>query len=106
MRKALSPEEVPVILDLLKNGRMPLPKQWAARHRKTSEILADGNPYRIAQMAGQLRAWELERGLADLDRQALRRAIYLLAEEVSQTLEISVQEAKRLFEEAWGEELN
>jgi CarD family transcriptional regulator len=33
MRKALSPEEVPVILDLLKNGRMPLPKQWAARHR-------------------------------------------------------------------------
>ncbi|GAB5603710.1 CarD family transcriptional regulator [Thermus sp. FJN-A] len=106
MRKALSPEEVPVILDLLKNGRMPLPKQWAARHRKTSEILADGNPYRIAQMAGQLRAWELERGLPDLDRQALRRAIYLLAEEVSQTLEISVQEAKRLFEEAWGEELN
>jgi CarD family transcriptional regulator len=106
MRKALSPEEVPVILDLLKNGRMPLPKQWAARHRKTSEILADGNPYRIAQMAGQLRAWELERGLPDLDRQALRRAIYLLAEEVSQTLEITVQEAKRLFEEAWGEELN
>ena len=27
LRKALSPEEVPVILDLLKNGRMPLPKQ-------------------------------------------------------------------------------
>ena len=106
LRKALAPEEVPVILDLLKNGRMPLPKQWAARHRKTSEILADGNPYRIAQMAGQLRAWEVERGLPDLDRQALRRAIHLLAEEVAQSLEITVQEAKRLFEEAWGEELN
>ena len=95
-----------MILDLLKNGRMPLPKQWAARHRKTSEILAEGNPYRIAQMAGQLRAWEVERGLPDLDRQALRRAIHLLAEEVAQSLEITVQEAKRLFEEAWGEELN
>ena len=106
LRKALAPEEVPVILDLLKNGRMPLPKQWAARHRKTSEILAEGNPYRIAQMAGQLRAWEVERGLPDLDRQALRRAIHLLAEEVAQSLEITVQEAKRLFEEAWGEELN
>ena len=106
LRKALAPEEVPVILDLLKNGRMPLPKQWAARHRKTSEILAEGNPYRIAQMAGQLRAWEVERGLPDLDRQALRRAIRLLAEEVAQSLEITVQEAKRLFEEAWGEELN
>ena len=98
LRKALAPEEVPVILDLLKNGRMPLPKQWAARHRKTSEILAEGNPYRIAQMAGQLRAWEVERGL--------RRAIHLLAGEVAQSLEITVQEAKRLFEEAWGEELN
>ena len=106
LRKALAPEEVPVILDLLKNGRMPLPKQWAARHRKTSEILAEGNPYRIAQRAGQLRAWEVERGLPDLDRQALRRAIHLLAEEVAQSLEITVQEAKRLFEEAWGEELN
>lgn len=106
MRRALSPEEIPHVLDLLKNGRMALPKQWAARHRKTSEILADGNPYRIAQMAGQLRAWDLERGLPDLDRQALRRAIHLLAEEVAQALEVSLQEAKRLFEEAWGEDLN
>lgn len=106
LRPALSPEEIPTILDLLKNGRMPLPKQWAARHRKTSEILADGNPYRIAQLAGQLRAWDLERGLPDLDRQALRRAVHLLAEEVSQTLEISLQEARALFEEVWGEGLN
>ena len=103
LRKALAPEEVPVILDLLKNGRMPLPKQWAARHRKTSEILAEGNPYRIAQMAGQLRAWEVERGLPDLDWLYFR---VFLAEEVAQSLEITVQEAKRLFEEAWGEELN
>ncbi|RDI96367.1 CarD family transcriptional regulator [Meiothermus sp. QL-1] len=106
LRRALSPEQVSEILTLLREGRLPLPRQWAARHRKTTEILAEGDPFRIATLAGQLRAWELEKGLPDLDRQALRRALHLLAEEISQVLEISLEEARRMFEEAAGESLN
>ncbi len=106
LRPALRREEVPDILDRLKNGRVPLPKQWAARHRRVTEILAEGDPYRIAVLAGQLRAWEVERGLPDLDRQALRRAINLLAEEVAQALEVTLEAARELFEEVWGEALN
>lgn len=106
MRPALCREEIEEILELLRNGRLSLPRQWAARHRKTSEILAEGDPYRIATLAGQLRAWELERGLPDLDRQAFRRAIHLLAEEVCQAMEVSLEEARAMFENAWGKELN
>ncbi|HFB38957.1 MAG TPA: CarD family transcriptional regulator [Oceanithermus sp.] len=106
LRPALSREEVPEILERLKNGRLSLPKQWAARHRRVTEILAEGDPYRIAVLAGQLRAWELERGLPDLDRQALRRAVNLLAEEVAQALEITLEAAREMFEEIWLEELN
>jgi CarD family transcriptional regulator len=102
----LSPDQVSEILALLRDGRLPLPRQWAARHRKTTEILAEGDPFRIATLAGQLRAWELEKGLPDLDRQALRRALHLLAEEISQVLEISPEEARKMFEEAVGEGLN
>lgn len=106
LRKALCREEIPIILEKLKTGIMPLPKQWAARHRKTTEILAEGDPHKIATLAGQLRAWELERGLPDLDRQAFRRALHLLEEEVCQAMEMSRTEARSLFEEAWGEILN
>ncbi len=106
LRRALSPDQVNEILALLREGRLPLPRQCAARHRKTTEILADGDPFRIATLAGQLRAWELEKGLPDLDRQALRRAMHLLAEEISQVMEMNLEEARKLFEETVGESLN
>ncbi len=106
LRPALTREQVPEILKRLKDGRLPLPKQWAARHRRVTEILAEGDPYRIAVLAGQLRAWEIERGLPDLDRQALRRAMNLLAEEVAQALEVTLEAARELFDELWADELN
>lgn len=106
LRRALSPDQVNEILGLLHEGRLPLPRQWAARHRKATEILAEGDPFRIATLAGQLRAWELEKGLPDLDRQALRRAMHLLAEEISQVMEMNLEEARKLFEETVGESLN
>ncbi|MDX2007138.1 MAG: CarD family transcriptional regulator [Meiothermus sp.] len=106
LRRALSPNQVQEILGLLRDGRLPLPRQWAARHRKTTEILADGDPFRIATLAGQLRAWELEKGLPDLDRQALRRAMQLLAEEISQVMDMGLEDARKLFEESVGEGLN
>ncbi len=106
LRPALTRDEVPQILEHLKHGQLPLPKQWAARHRRVTEILSEGNPHRIAILAGQLRRWDAERGLPDLDRQAFRRAINLLAQEVAQALEVTVSETRVIFEEAWGEELN
>ncbi len=106
LRPALTRDEVPEILKRLRTGRVSLPKQWAARHRRVTETIGEGNPHRIAVLAGQLRYWEIERGLPDLDRQAFRRAINLLAGEVSQALSLSSEETRGLFEQNWAQELN
>jgi hypothetical protein len=74
------------VLERLAHGRITLPKQWAARHRKVTDILTSGDPYQIATLASELRRWDLERGLPDLDRQAYRRALRLLAGEISAVL--------------------
>jgi CarD family transcriptional regulator len=106
LRPALTVEEVQSVLERLHNGRINLPKQWAARHRRVTEILASGDPYQIATLASELRRWDLERGLPDLDRQAYRRSLRLLAGEISAVLAISYQDARAMMNASEEEELN
>lgn len=106
LRPALTQDEVKAVTERLNNGRVNLPKQWAARHRKVTEILTSGDPYQIATLASELRRWDLERGLPDLDRQAYRRALRLLAGEISAVLGITTQEARQLMGVEEDTELN
>jgi len=106
LRPALTQEEVQGVLERLNNGRINLPKQWAARHRRVTEILSSGDPYQIATLASELRRWDLERGLPDLDRQAYRRALRLLAGEISAVLSVSPKEARALMDAGEDDELN
>ncbi len=106
LRPALTNDEVQAVLERLQHGRITLPKQWAARHRKVTDILTSGDPYQIATLASELRRWDLERGLPDLDRQAYRRALRLLAGEVSAVLGISQAEARAMIDAGDDDELN
>lgn len=106
LRPALTEEEVQSVLERLNNGRINLPKQWAARHRRVTEILSSGDPYQIATLASELRRWDLERGLPDLDRQAYRRALRLLAGEISAVLDITSAEARDLMDAGEDDRLN
>jgi len=106
LRPALTREEVKSVLERLTNGRINLPKQWAARHRRVTDILTSGDPYQIATLASELRRWDLERGLPDLDRQAYRRALRLLAGEISAVLGISSTEARILMDAGDDDNLN
>jgi CarD family transcriptional regulator len=106
LRAALTEEEVHSVLERLANGRINLPKQWAARHRRVTDILTSGDPYQIATLASELRRWDLERGLPDLDRQAYRRALRLLAGEISAVLGISSDEARAMMDVSEDEVLN
>lgn len=106
LRAALTEEEVQSVLERLANGRINLPKQWAARHRRVTDILTSGDPYQIATLASELRRWDLERGLPDLDRQAYRRALRLLAGEISAVLDITTDEARNMMEISEDEVLN
>jgi CarD family transcriptional regulator len=106
LRPALTGEEVQAVLERLAHGRITLPKQWAARHRKVTDILTSGDPYQIATLASELRRWDLERGLPDLDRQAYRRALRLLAGEISAVLDISPQDARQMMDAGDEDDLN
>jgi CarD family transcriptional regulator len=106
LRPALTKGEVEGVLERLNNGRINLPKQWAARHRRVSEILSSGDPYQIATLASELRRWDLERGLPDLDRQAYRRSLRLLAGEISAVLGINSTEARALMDVGEDDSLN
>ncbi len=101
LRPALSESELPEIMGRLKSGKVSLPRQWAARHRKVTEILASGDPYRIANLAAELRRWDDERGLPDLDRQAYARSIKLLGDEISEVLQADQKEIRTMLEGAW-----
>lgn len=106
LRAALTEDEVHSVLERLSNGRINLPKQWAARHRRVTDILTSGDPYQIATLASELRRWDLERGLPDLDRQAYRRALRLLAGEISAVLDITTDEARAMMDVSEDEVLN
>jgi len=106
LRAALTNDEVQSVLERLTHGRLTLPKQWAARHRRVTDILTSGDPYQIATLASELRRWDLERGLPDLDRQAYRRALRLLAGEISAVLDVTTEEARSMMEVGEDEVLN
>jgi CarD family transcriptional regulator len=106
LRPALTSEEVQSVLDRLAHGRITLPKQWAARHRRVTDILTSGDPYQIATLASELRRWDIDRGLPDLDRQAYRRALRLLAGEISAVLDITPQAARDMMDAGEDDPLN
>src|SRR5690625_3915935 len=106
LRAALTAEEVKNVLERLEDGHITLPKQWAARHRRVSDILTSGDPYQIATLASELRRWDQERGLPDLDRQAYRRALRLLAGEISAVMNVDAAEARRMMGVGEDEGLN
>lgn len=106
LRAALTAEEVKNVLERLEDGHITLPKQWAARSRRVGDILTSGDPYQIATLASELRRWDQERGLPDLDRQAYRRALRLLAGEISAVMGIDASGARKLMGVGEDEGLN
>lgn len=103
MRAALTEGDMPALLDSLRESTLNLPRQWAARHRRVSEILAGGNPFELATLTCELRRWNNERGLPDLDRQAFRRAIKLLEQEVAGLADKHARAVQQFLDSAWNE---
>lgn len=103
MRAALTEDEMPTLLHHLQEGEVVLPRQWAARHRHVTEILVSGDPYELATLTCELRRWNIRRGLPDLDRQAFRRAIKLLEQEVRGLDDVSAVHVRDLLDHAWNE---
>lgn len=103
LRAALIESDLPELLSRLQHSNLNLPKQWAARQRMVAEIIASGRPLDLAVLACELRRWNMERGLPDLDRQAFRQAIKLLEQEVSGLTDHNAQAIQHFLERAWNE---
>ncbi len=103
MRPALTSDETPRLLRHLQEGRLNLPSQWSARQRQVTEILVSGDPFDLATLTCELRRWNLGRGLPDLDRQAFRRAIKLLEQEVHGLEDLEALQVRELLGSAWNE---
>ncbi|UQN07471.1 CarD family transcriptional regulator [Deinococcus sp. QL22] len=105
MRAALTACDMPNLLGhlSLSTNDLNLPRQWAARHRRVTEILVSGDPYELATLTGELRRWNVERGLPDLDRQAFRRAIKLLEQEVNGLEDQCAHDVQNFLDLAWKE---
>jgi CarD family transcriptional regulator len=103
MRAALTEDDLPELIAQLQGSTLDLPPQWAARQRLVTEILAGGRPLELAVLTCELRRWNTERGLPDLDRQAFRRAIKLLEQEVSGLQDHNAQVVQQLLDRAWRE---
>ncbi|THF86014.1 CarD family transcriptional regulator [Deinococcus sp. KSM4-11] len=103
LRAALTAGDMPALLASLHSSTLNLPRQWAARHRRVADILASGDPFELAILTCELRRWNVQRGLPDLDRQALRRAIRLLEQEVSGLEDTEAAQVQALLVTAWHE---
>jgi len=103
MRPALTSHETPRLLRHLQEGRVTLPAQWSARQRQVTEILVSGDPFELATLTCELRRWNVQRGLPDLDRQAFRRAIRLLEQEVQGLEDLEALRVRELLGNAWNE---
>ncbi|MEF2279787.1 CarD family transcriptional regulator [Deinococcus sp. YIM 134068] len=108
LRAALTLQDMPTLLRRLRTStELNLPRQWAARHRRVTEILVSGDPYELATLTCELRRWNNERGLPDLDRQAFRRAIRLLEQEVRGLEEDPCTlDVRQFLDHAWNETPN
>lgn len=82
MRPALTQCDLPRLFSALQNGEVDLPRHWSVRHQRVTVILASGQPDELAAMIGQFHRWNVKRALPDLDRQAFRKAIKLLMQEI------------------------
>ncbi|WP_407568821.1 CarD family transcriptional regulator [Deinococcus altitudinis] len=103
MRPALTSRETPRLLRQLREGRLHLQSQWSARQRQVAEILVSGDPYELATLTCELRRWNVDRGLPDLDRQAFRQAIKLLEQEVRGLEDLEAEQVRELLGHAWNE---
>ncbi|CAM4067018.1 CarD family transcriptional regulator [Deinococcus frigens] len=103
MRAALTESDLPELLAQLQDSSLDLPRQWAARQRLVTEIIASGRPLELAVLTCELRRWNIKRGLPDLDRQAFRRAIKLLEQEVGGLTDQNARAVQHFLDRAWNE---
>ncbi len=93
LRHAIKKDDIEKLFDTMLSPNMDLPLQWPPRHRFELEILAEGEAFQLANLLGTLTQRDLEKGLADTEREIMERSRDMLASEIAVVKGISFKEA-------------
>lgn len=99
LRHALKPAELDKVFKIILSPKMDLPAQWPPRHRFELEILARAESFELAGLVGTLLRRDLEKGLADTEREIMERAKDMLASELAVVQGITLKEATNQIKE-------
>lgn len=94
LRHTVGAEEVPRLLESIKQADLTLPAQWPPRFRAEQDILSGGSAYDLARLMGVLAKRDAEKGLAATEREVLDTARTMLSSELAVVLDVSLDEAE------------
>lgn len=93
LRLPLAGAAVERLLDELKT-EVRLPTIWMQRHREEERILASGDPYQVAALAGTLFRYQRSKTLSLSERGVFEKALAMLTAELALIWGVSLDEAK------------
>ena len=96
LRHTVGADEIPRLLDAIRQADLTLPAQWPPRFRAEQEILSSGSAYDLARLIGVLAKRDVDKGLAATEREVLDSAKAMLASELAvvQSTELAAAEAQ------------
>lgn len=100
LRHTVGEDEVPRLLDSIREADLTLPAQWPPRFRAEQEILSSGSAYDLARLLGVLAKRDAEKGLAATEREVLENAATMLSSELAVVLAVSLDEADAKIRDA------
>ena len=83
LRHTIVVEQLEQVFTTLVKTDLDLPNQWPPRHRMEIDILGRAETFELASLIGALSKRDVERGLADTERDIMEKAKDMLASEVA-----------------------
>ena len=102
LRHAIKKDDIEKLFDIMLSPNMDLPIQWPPRHRFELEVLAEGEAFQLANLLGILTQRDLEKGLADTEREIMERSKNMLASEIAVVKDISFKDAAKEIKEKFS----
>lgn len=102
MRSIIGKDEVRKVLDVLGEKQSPMPSNWNHRYKKNRDKLRSGDIYQVAEVVRNLTLRDLDKGLSSGEKRMLNQARDILASELMYAVDVEVEEAQHIIEEAFS----
>lgn len=100
LRYVMSKEEMKEIIDILKDERSKMSKNWNKRFRNNLNKIKEGNIEEIAEVAKNLELLDDEKSLSTGERKILNSAKQILISEIIVVYDIDYDQAEKMLMQA------